>query len=629
MRRKFSTFLFFILTLALTTSAFADDSLLSKEEFNKQNQNVYYVQKNQSDNILKPEIINISDCQNNYKKECKNLEIEEKKLSKKVLNDKILSESTRKINAIYPNDEPNLNNTYPGYRGPNQLVIYTRDFGKTTGTNEFGKEAVVEDDIVVALTGANSTIPKNGYVISGHGKAKKWISDNLKIGTNIEIVERDIKAYTTIGSYRYYAKTKIDEVEDILISSKANDNTNNKFVYYYLKKAKQQYKKSLKGDSDNSFECAKEAIRTASLAFQYSLPYLEDELKGVWIRPTEKSKDKIQDTLEKIKDAGINNVFLETYFHGKTIYPSKVMEEYGFQEQNPEFNFDALAVWIKEAHKKNMKIHIWFESFYIGNVSPEYNPKSILAIKPEWQNKTKEKADFVGYVYHPQEHNGYFLDPANTEVTDFLLKLIDEISTKYNIDGINVDYVRYPNIQKENYNNQWGYTPFARAEFSYLYGIDPMDIEPKTHMWDNWCDYRKDKITNYIQQISDLLKCKDIIFSTVIFPNYKLSLQTKFQDWDKWIDKKYVNAVTPLILTGDDTLAKHMLEEIRKKSNNNVSIYPGLFAGFIESDSEDLLRQIHIIRKLKLEGVVLFDWAHLKKEYIDVLKTSAFKKQMY
>ena len=72
-----------------------------------------------------------------------------------------------------------------------------------------------------------------------------------------------------------------------------------------------------------------------------------------------------------------------------------------------------------------------------------------------------------------------------------------------------------------------------------------------------------------------------------------------------------------------------MLEEIRRKASSDAYVYPGLFAGFIESDPEDLLRQIHIIRKLKLNGVILFDWAHLNDKYINVLKTSAFKGKAY
>ncbi len=545
---------------------------------------------------------------------------------------KVISQSQRKINAIYPFDKVAANNTYPGYRGPNQLVIYTSGFSKTTQTNEFGKEAVVVDDTVIALSGANSIIPKNGFVISGHGSAKKWISDNLKIGTKIEIQGRTILAYTTIDSYRYFAKAKIKEVEDILISTKSDyESRDDKFIYYYLRKAKQQYKKSKKDDSETSLNCAKESIQNASLAYQYTLPYIEEELKGVWLRPDKaRSLKDIQLTLDKIKDAGINNVFLETYYHGKTIFPSQTMEKYGFEVQNPIYSgFDPLAIWIKEAHRRNIKIHVWFESFYVGNESPSANPKSILSQKPLWMNRTKQKADYKGYVSHPQEHNGYFLDPANPEVTEFLLTLINEIATRYNIDGLNIDYVRYPNISQENYNNQWGYTKYARDEFMGIYDIDPVDIEARGPKWGEWCDYRRSKITSYIENVSKLLRHREVVFSAVIFPDYKISVQTKFQDWDYWLNRRYLDAVTPLILTADEALANSMLDEIRKKAYRSANVYPGLFAGFIESDPEDLLRQIHIVRKLKLNGVVLFDWAHLNDNYLKVLKTSAFKEQTY
>ena len=554
-----------------------------------------------------------------------------KRISDRNSLDRIISESTRKINAIYPHDLKTVTNNFPGHRGSNQLVIYTRDYGKTTGTNEFGKEAIVVDGIVVALTGANTTIPKDGVVISGHGSAKKWIGDNLKIGTKIQVTDRTIRAYTTIESYRYFAKAKIKEVEDILISSKTDYyNRDDKFVYYYLKKARQQYRKSKKDSSDYSLECAKEAIRFASLAFQYTLPYLENELKGTWIRPSEKTVEEVEKTLDKIKDTGINTVFLETYYHGRTIFPSKTMEEYGFEIQNPEFvGLDMLDVWVNEAHKRGIKLHVWFESFYVGNKDPKNNPKAILALKPEWMNRTKQKANFEGYVSHPQEHNGYFLDPANPEVIEFLLKLITEITSNYKVDGVNIDYVRYPNISKENLNNQWGYTKYARDEFFQIYAYDPLELEPRGYMWDAWCDYRRNKITSYIEQVFGVLKYKKIVLSAVIFPDYKVSMQTKFQDWGRWAHYGYLDAVTPLILTGDDNLAKSMLEEIKRKVSYEAHVYPGLFAGFIESDPEDLLRQIHIARNLRLDGIVLFDWAHLNENYKDVLKTSVFKQQTY
>ena len=59
----------------------------------------------------------------------------------------------------------------------------------------------------------SSIIPPNGLVISGHGFAKKWINDNLKIGTKVSVLDRTIRAYTTVDSYRYQAKAKIKQYE--------------------------------------------------------------------------------------------------------------------------------------------------------------------------------------------------------------------------------------------------------------------------------------------------------------------------------------------------------------------------------------------------------------------------------
>ena len=540
-------------------------------------------------------------------------------------NDRVFSESSIRISAIYPYDSPQ--NSYPGYRGVNQLVIYERGFGQTTGTNEYGKEAVVVNGIVTALTGANSTIPQvGGFVISGHGSAKKWISDNLKIGTKVDILDRTLRAYTTIDSYRYCAKVKIEEVQSIMKASRHQEKLkDDKKVASYLKRAKLKYKKSLKDNSDQSFQYALEAAEDASMAFRYTLPYIKDEMRGTWVRPESASLSEIQSTLDKMKAAGINNVFLETFFHGKTIFPSMTMREYGFEEENPKFRgVDVLSLWINEAHKRNIKVHCWFESFYLGSRIHQNGAKSIMRVRPDWSNRTRLKADEEAPVVHTQEHNGYFLDPANPEVIGFLLSLMDEIATKYKIDGINIDYVRYPNISKDNYGNQWGYTKFAREEFKILYEVDPIDLTKDDPLFKDWCEYRCDKITDYIRKVSNVLKSNKIMFSVVIFPDYKVSLKTKFQDWSRWASLEYVDAYTPLILTSDDALAKSMLEEIKKKSHD-TKIYPGLFAGFIESDPEDLLKQIRTMRSLELSGVILFDWAHLNSNYLDVLKTSVFK----
>lgn len=547
-------------------------------------------------------------------------------------NERVISKSSFKISAIYPSSVINAAGMgFPGYRGPGQLVVYKQNFGRTTGTNEFGKEAVVEDNRVVKLTGANSLIPKGGYVISGHGSAKKWITNNLKIGTNIIIDEETntITAYTTVESYRFNAKEKIKEAEDFLNNSKKiHENPGEKKAKYYIKKAKQELKKSQKNHDNLAISYAKSSVEMSKIAIGYALPYIENELKGTWVRPVEKNVYEIRKTLDNMKSIGINTVFLETYFHGYTIFPSRTMRSYNFTAQNPIFaGFDPLQAYVTEAKARGMKVHIWFESFYTGNKNPLNDPNSILSIKPEWANKNKANYDKEGFVTHPVEHNGYFLDPANPEVQNFLVLIVKEIIANYKVDGINLDYIRYPSSQKATsagYEaSNWGYTPYAREEFKKLYGIDPVNIKYKDNMWAKWNEYRQDKITIYLTKMRKATKGK-VILSAVIFPDYKTCLDTKQQNWPIWSDKGHLDAITPLILTSDDELFDIMYKEIKSKISSSTTVYPGLFVGFMEGEAEDLLKQINVSRSLKSGGIVLFDWAHLDNKYKEVLKFCVF-----
>ena len=559
--------------------------------------------------------------------------IEYGKLSKK---DRIISKSSRKIDAIYPGCRYNkLGISYPGNRGPNQLVVYKREYGRRTLTNEFGKEAVVVGDTVVRLTGADSIIPHDGFVISGHGSAAKWISANLKVGTKIRIDEKNnvLHAFTTIGSFRYCAKIKINEVEQILDKTrKQYKNRDEKKVKEYLKKAKKELKRSCSSNSNSALQSAKDSIVSSQIALSYTLPYLENELKGVWVRPVQKSEAEVERTLDEMKELGVNTIFLETFFHGKTIFPSEIMKSYGFESQNRIFRgYDPLSCWVRGAHKRNMKLHIWFQSFYIGNKLPQEDAYNILAVRPMWGNRTKAKSEQSEPVAHISEHRGYFIDPANPEVVDFLTKLILEICAKYDIDGVNLDYVRYPLSAKASSSNyeasNWGYTPYAREEFKKIYGVDPVDIKANTSMWNKWDNYRQERITKYVASIKDALKDRGIVLSAVAFPDYKSSLETKQQNWQRWSAYNYVDALTPLILTADYNLADSMLNEFKRKTSSKTKIYPGLFVSFMEGESEDLLKQIHIIRNQNLDGIVLFDWAHMGKKYTDVLRTCVFAKQ--
>lgn len=543
-------------------------------------------------------------------------------------NEVVFSYTKNKINAINPTALTNRNGSYlPGARGINQLVVYTPAYGIRTNTNEYGAEAIVEGNTVTELSGADSFIPSNGLVISGHGNAKTWMNSSIKIGTKI-FIDKDsnvIYTYTTSESYIFESEKKISEAEQIIQYYRLNSPDYNwKLPYSYINDAKDYLKKAQK-NPDEVKKYSQLAIESANDALKSVLPYKNGELKGIWLRPVEKSEEEIIATLNRLKKAGIDNIFLETYFHGKTIFPSKTMQAYGFTTQNEQFcGIDPLAIWIKEAHKRGMKVHTWFETFYTGNQNPNDNPDSILAKNPSWGNKTRKDANSTLPSKSASEHNGYFLDPANPYVQDFLIKLAEEIITSYKPDGINIDYIRYPNCISTNENLSWGYTEFARNDFYMIYGVDPADIRKTDDMWLEWNKYRQDQVTNMVKKFGQLGKRYNTYISAVIFPDRLAAMQAKQQDWRTWSTREYINGFTPLFLTCDSKMANSMMSDVIKAKGANTDFYAGLFVTFMGGSDEDLIRQIHEARKLNASGVILFDYAHLNNRYINTLSKSVF-----
>ena len=543
----------------------------------------------------------------------------------------VFKQSSRSIDII----DPSNYGAYPGGRGPNKLVIYTPSYGLHTGTNEFGTEAVVDGNIVTSLSGADSVIPENGVVISGHGTAKNWISQNIKAGSKvyIDMMNYTITVYTTSESYTYDAKTKIDEALSIIDYYKANMKDYNPEISYNHIKTAQNYIQLAKNSKSNVEALKKysqEAIDSADMAIKTALPYIKNEMRGVWIRPTEHSAEQIIAVLDKLKDNGFNSVFLETYYHGKTIFPSKTMNKYGFTVQNQEFsNFDPLKVWIEEGHKRGIKVHTWFQSFYVGNANPNSDCSSILAVHPEWGNKTKKNYENPYPTKSVAEHNGYFLDPANPEVQGFLEELITEIITSYKPDGINLDYIRYPNANPRNDAGAWGFSEYARNEFQSVYGIDPVELTISDAQWYDWNAYRRGVITNFVKKIGALGREHNTYISTVIFPDIASALASKQQDWRSWSFNNYVDGFTPLFLTYDSKMLSSMMRDVMSVKAPSTELYAGLFVTFMGGASEDLVRQIFETRRMNSNGVILFDYAHTTPVYTSTLMAGAFNSKIY
>lgn len=149
---------------------------------------------------------------------------------------------------------------------------------------------------------------------------------------------------------------------------------------------------------------------------------------------TEKQKRELTDILDRLQTAHINTVLIQTRVRGTMIYPS-AYEPWdgclsGFPGKSP--GYDALKFAIDECHKRGMECHAWVVTIPVG----KWNGQGCKSLRNRFPGLIR-KIDADGYM-----------NPEDTRTGNYLAKICGEITRNYDVDGIHLDYIRYP----ENWN---------------------------------------------------------------------------------------------------------------------------------------------------------------------------------
>jgi uncharacterized lipoprotein YddW (UPF0748 family) len=252
------------------------------------------------------------------------------------------------------------------------------------------------------------------------------------------------------------------------------------------------------------------------------IKYDQSEIRAIWLdRGTlvqAKTESDLAVIFDRLAQAGINTVFLETVNSSYTIYPSSIAPE-----QNPSTrDWDRLKVAIQLAHQRNMELHAWVWIFAAANQGhnallklPRNYLGPVLSRHPDWINKSKNGDSFD----HGLHNRKAFFDPAHPQARQYLLSLLDEIATNYDVDGIQLDYIRYP-FQSRKLNSMFGYGKSSRWEFKQRTGVDPIKLTPSSRLWKQWLNFRIHQIDSFVETASTMLKQKrpDLLLSAAVFP---------------------------------------------------------------------------------------------------------------
>ncbi len=435
---------------------------------------------------------------------------------------------------------------YNSIRTANTIVIYNK--GETTETNIWGNEVCVDaNGYVTSIGGNDNKIPEGGFVISAVGADRiAELNDAAEIGLQVKIDDgkKTITFAYNPESVKAAVKIKLDYA---VLQLEAADREYRLIDYKAAEERIEALKKYYNDvcTSIENNETAKAIVSANNFDKYYDTLYLllEEsptvEGRALWIRPSGLTdKDAVAERVTQIKAMGFNIICLELFYDSTFICP---MPEDGYFIQNPSLKgFDLLKAFIDECAKQGMELQGWLPVYRVSYSSSTYYEQSLAYKKPEWLCMSKKGENFVYNEYG----NGYFVDPANQEATDYLLSVYEYLLKTYCLDGLQLDYIRYPIATGEDF----GYTETARNEFKKQYGTDPIDIPVDGKLWAEWVDYRNGHVTTFVKKIvatvNDLSPMTTV--SCDVAPNLTDSATSHLQNAKLWMNEGLINVAYPM-----------------------------------------------------------------------------------
>ena len=271
-----------------------------------------------------------------------------------------------------------------------------------------------------------------------------------------------------------------------------------------------------------------------------SLSAAEENCRYFWVvRDGLSSPVEIDELLARAQAAGANGVFVQVVGRGEAYYRSDFLPSADFSGFE-----DPLQYVIQKAGPMGLEVHAWINAFLVWSAPRE--PESsdhVYHAHPEWftahsngrssRSYTQEQAEAVGLV-------GATISPAYPGVREYITDIAVEIAANYNVDGIHLDYIRYP-------NSSFGFSA-GEKELFYLATASTPENNP-----DQWAIWRQEQVTETVASLRAALRSADpgVLLSCAVMAN-PYSAASEFScDWQSWLTTGLVDFVCPMAYTSD------------------------------------------------------------------------------
>ena len=293
------------------------------------------------------------------------------------------------------------------------------------------------------------------------------------------------------------------------------------------------------------------------------------EFRGTWIaRDALATKEGLARAMDSLAANNFNVVFVNVWSRGYPLWQSDVFQQHTGMRIDPIFGErDILAEAIAEGHKHGLHIEAWFEYGFVGGWSgnqPVGKKGPIFDAHPDWVAKKANGNEI-------DNSNFYWMIHTHPGVQEFLIGMAEEICLKYDIDGIELDRIRYSSLE-------YGYDSYTDS----LYRAENNNTPPPTNVADpSWIRWRADKINDFISLAYSRIKQANPKVNVSNAPSlYSSSSYTAYQsfcqDWVWWVNNNKVDNVQVQSYVSSSSSFSNIMDFVKSLLTDHTKAYPSL-----------------------------------------------------
>ncbi|HZA34215.1 MAG TPA: family 10 glycosylhydrolase [Vicinamibacterales bacterium] len=377
------------------------------------------------------------------------------------------------------------------------------------------------------------------------------------------------------------------------------------------------------------------------------------EVRALWVtRSSLVSPDRVAAMVRSAAASGFNTLLVQVRGRGDAYFPSRVEPRAQALAGQP-LSFDPLASTLALARARGLRVHAWVNvNLTSSGAELPTSREHVVYEHPEWLMVPRALAfelgridprspEYVGRLARwtrslPTEVEGLYSSPVHAGAVDRLVSVVDELVSNYALDGLHLDYARYPSASFDYSRGALGaFRTQIDGELSgaerLRYGTgDVAALVAVTELKpERWAEFRRSRLNALVMRVRTVAKARrpGIVLSAAVYPDSSQAASARLQDWRSWIEHRLIDVICPMAYTPDTATFAAQIATVRQHSGGQP-VWAGI--GAYRLSSSRTVENIRTARRLGAEGIVLFSYDSLAQsphgaDYLPALGRAAFR----